>query len=229
VKDRAFGGRDVKEAVAAAATGLGLPPESLRYVVLDPGSPGGLGVKPSPARIAVLLDVSSPGVRAEPAPLPSHDPRAEVRALLRALSEAAGLDVAVELAEEGGSLQVRLAGPDAGFFLGADGEGAVLRALEHLLQRVFATAGGEEPLRLACEGFRERRDQALAEKALALAAAVKGDGVARTTTPLNAYERRVIHVALSQVEGVVTYSVGEGSDRRVTVAPTPPSGSPDAG
>ncbi len=231
MKDRAFSGRDVKEAVAVAAVGLGLPAESLRYVVLEPGSAGGLGVKPSPARIAVLLDASSPDARASAPsrpPAPNADPRAEVRGVLRALTEAGGLDVAVELSEDEGSLHVRLSGSDTGFFLGTDGEGVVLGALEYLLQRVFATAGGEEPLRLECAGFRDRRDEALTGKALALAAEVKRDGVARTTTPLNAYERRVIHVALSQVEGVVTYSVGEGSDRRVTVAPASPAGSADA-
>ena len=37
--------------------------------------------------------------------------------------------------------------------------------------------------------------------------------------PLNAYERRVVHMALSGVPGIVTYSVGEGADRRVTVGP----------
>jgi len=229
MKDRAFSGRDVEEAVAAAAAGLGLPPESLRYVVLETGSAGGLGVKPSLARIAVLLDASSPArAEAAVAPGPGLDPRAEVRAALRTLTEAAGLDVTLDLADEAGALHLRISGPDSGFFVGEDGEGAVLRAVEHLLQRVFATAGGEEPLHLECAGFRERREQALAEKAYALAAAVKEDGVARTTAPLNSYERRLVHVALSEVPGVVTYSVGEGSDRRVTVAPAPSAGSPDA-
>jgi spoIIIJ-associated protein len=227
VKDRAFSGRDVDEALAAAAQDLGLPAGSLRYVVLDKGSPGGLGVKPSPARIAVLLDASAPApaarpAAADPAPASAADPRAEVRALLRAVSDTAALDVGVELAEREGTLEVRLSGPDAPFFVGADGEGAVLRALEHLLQRVYATAGGEEPLRVECAGFREERERRLTETALALAAAVREDGVPRTTAPLNAYERRLVHVALSGAAGIVTYSVGEGSGRRVTVAPAPP-------
>jgi spoIIIJ-associated protein len=235
VRDRAFSGRDVQEALRAAAEGLGLPVASLRYVVLEPGTPGGLGVKPSPARIAVLLDASSPSSTARrvapeaPAPaVPSVDPKAEVRGVLRALTDAAGLDIEIELSEGGETLEVRLAGRDAVFFVGEDGQGAVLRAVEHVLQRVYATAGGEEPLRVECEGFRERREVVLVERARALAAAVRADGVARTTDPLNSYERRVIHVALSTEEGVVTFSVGEGSGRRVTVAPAPPAGSPDA-
>jgi spoIIIJ-associated protein len=234
VRDRAFSGRDVQEAVAAAAAGLGLPASSLRYVVLEPGSPGGRGVKPSPARIAVLLDASSPSAPRTsagppPAASPSLDPRAEVRGVLRALTEAAALDVGVEMSERQGTQEVRLIGKDATFFLGDDGQGTILRALEHLLQRVYATAGGEDPLRVECEGYRERREQLLVETARSLAAAVREDGQARTTGPLNSYERRVVHVALSEEAGVVTFSVGEGSDRRVTVAPAPPpAGSPDA-
>jgi spoIIIJ-associated protein len=235
VRDRAFSGRDVQEALRAAAEGLGLPVASLRYVVLEPGTPGGLGVKPSPARIAVLLDASSPSSTAPrvapggPASaVPSVDPKAEVRGVLRALTDAAGLDIEIELSEGGETLEVSLAGRDTAFFVGEDGQGVVLRAVEHVLQRVYATAGGEEPLRVECEGFRERREVVLVERARALAAAVRADGVARTTDPLNSYERRVLHVALSTEEGVVTFSVGEGSGRRVTVAPAPPAGSPDA-
>lgn len=232
MKDRAFTGRDVAEAVAAAALGLGLPPASLRYVVLEAGSPGGRGVKPSPARIAVLLDASHPGPRPESAspasaPPPGPEPRAVVRAAFRTIVEAAGLDATLELAEDAGTLQGSVTGADTGFFLGGDGGAGVLQAVEHLLQRAFANAGGEEWLHLTCEGFRERRDQALTEQALELAAAVKQDGVARTTAPLNSYERRMIHVALSGMAGILTYSVGEGSDRRVTVALAPP-GNPDA-
>jgi spoIIIJ-associated protein len=230
MKDRAFSGRDVEEAVAAAAQDLGLPVASLRYVVLDKGTAGGRGVKPTPARIAVLLDASSPArprVPEEVEPPPAADPRAEVRGMLRVLSDAAGLDVGVDFADREGTLEVRISGTDATFFLGADGEGAVLRAVEHLLQRVYATAGGDEPLRLECEGFREQREKRLAETALALAAAVREDGVARTTAPLNAYERRLVHMALSGAAGIVTYSVGEGTGRRVTVAPAPPEGTSD--
>jgi spoIIIJ-associated protein len=48
--------------------------------------------------------------------------------------------------------------------------------------------------------------------------------------PMNAYERRVVHVALQDEPGVTTYSVGEGSLRRVTVAPRDPEGpAPETG
>ena len=74
---------------------------------------------------------------------------------------------------------------------------------------------------LECEGYRQRRDEAVRALAQALAAAVKESGEARTTPPLNAYERRLVHLAVGGEEGLMTYSVGEGEDRRVTVAPRP--------
>jgi spoIIIJ-associated protein len=37
--------------------------------------------------------------------------------------------------------------------------------------------------------------------------------------PLNAYDRRIVHLALQDMADIRTYSVGEGLDRRVTVAP----------
>ncbi len=39
---------------------------------------------------------------------------------------------------------------------------------------------------------------------------------------MNAYERRIVHVALQAEPGITTFSVGQGSDRRVTVAPAGP-------
>ncbi len=230
MKDRVFSGRDVADALATASQGLGLPADRLRYVVLETGRPGGLGVSPTPARIAVLLDGSLPPPSPEAAHRgPPGDPRAGIRAIVRALGEAAGIDVAVEMEEGEEALRVHLGGSDRGFFLEEGGE--VLRATEHLLLRMFARDVAPRGILVDCEGYREQRDEALRAKARELAAAVTADGKARTSPALNAYERRIVHLALAEVKGVVTYSVGEGGDRRVTVAPAgvappPPGGEP---
>jgi spoIIIJ-associated protein len=224
VKDRAFSGKDVAEALALAGATLGLPVGSLRYVVLDPGSPGRVGAKPTPAQIAVMIP--EPGrTPAEPADGwegDEGDAIADLLAIVRILAETAGIDVTAEVKETRESLVVQLSGPDRAFFFGADGRGEVLRAFEHLLQRMFAPELAPLPVRVECEGFRDHRDQALAAEAQALAEEVRRDGQPRTLPALNAYERRIVHMALSGAAGVVTYSVGEGADRRVTVAPAPP-------
>ncbi|HKC10544.1 MAG TPA: hypothetical protein VKI41_00650, partial [Vicinamibacteria bacterium] len=165
MKDRVFSGRDVAAALAAAGQALGLPAETLRYVVLEAGRPAGLGVSPTPARIAVLLDDSPAPPRQEPAPpRPSGDPRAGIRAVVRALGEAAGIDLAAEIEEGEQGLRVRLGGKDRGFFLEEGGE--VLRATEHLLMRMFARDVAPRGLLVDCEGYREQRDEALRATAL---------------------------------------------------------------
>jgi spoIIIJ-associated protein len=220
VKDPVYSGRDVPEAVLAACAALGIQESSLRYVVLAPGRPAALGVGGEPARIAVLLDgVRSPA--AEPLPPageePEIDPVEGSRRILQAVARAADVEVVVEIRSEEDAMRIRLSGPDRAFFL--DDEGAVLEALEHLLQRMFAPFLESRRLLLDYEGHREARDEALRQKALGLAEAVRADGTPRVTDPLNAYERRIVHMALAEEPGITTYSVGEGAGRRVTIAP----------
>lgn len=223
MKDRVFSGPDVEEALAVAAASLGLPRAELRYVVLEPGSAGGRGLKPTPARVAVLLEAPAPFPPSPRAAAPAlSDPRAGLRATVRAVAEAGGLDVDAEIEEGEEAVLVRLRGADLPFFIGRDGRGEVLRATEHLLQRLYGAALQPRALRLTGEGFRERRDEALAEEAHRIAEEVRRDGQPRTMAPQNAYERRVVHVALQDEPGVTTYSVGEGPSRRVTVAPRGP-------
>jgi spoIIIJ-associated protein len=140
-----------------------------------------------------------------------------MRTTLRSLAEVAGVDVSMEIEETPDAVIVHLGGPDREFFFEEDGD--VLRALEHLLQRIASR--GLEPRRLVieCEGYRERRDAALSALARELAAEVRQDGRSRLTDPLNSYERRIVHLALTDEPGVHTFSVGEGIDRRVTIAP----------
>jgi spoIIIJ-associated protein len=224
VKDRTFVGRDLKEALALAEKTLGLPTERLRYVVLSHGSPGALGMAGTPAEIAVLLGDREPSAPAPEAPAPvgeggEGDPRDLVVKVLGALVQAAALDIGVEVEEDADTLKVKIAGKDQNFFLEHDAE--VLESLEYLLRR--ALPGEDFPrLVLECEGRRELREEGLRKTARDLVAAVLADGVTRSTPPLNAYERRIIHMTVAETRGLTTKSIGEGADRRVTIAPVFP-------
>jgi spoIIIJ-associated protein len=228
MKDRVFSGADVSEAVAAAAANLGLPLAELRYVVLEAGAPGGRGLSPTPARIAVLLE-DPPGATTRPprAPIPQAapvDPRRGIVDTIRAVAEAGGLAVEAEIEDGAEALVVNLRGEDRGFFLEPEDRALVLRATEHLLLRLYGAQLQPRTVRVTGEGFRERRDAALAAEARRVAQAVRGDGQARTMPPLNAYERRVVHLALSGEPGIATASSGEGVERRLTIAPAGPKG-----
>jgi spoIIIJ-associated protein len=230
MSDPVFSGQDVPDAVASAARSLGLEAARLRYVVLDPGRPGGLGVSASPARIAVLLE-RRPAGEARPAVAPhalpredrqpavarTGDVRADIRALVRVLGEAASTDLSAEVEEGPDGLLVRVQGAGCSMLLEEEGE--VFRAFEHVLQRAYRGRMESRRLTVECEGYRDHRDRRLRERALELARAVEADGKPRRTEPLNSYERRIVHMIVSERPSLETYSVGEGADRRVTIAP----------
>jgi spoIIIJ-associated protein len=243
MKDQLFEGPDVNTALARAARDLGLTQAALRYVVLSPGD------EKSPARIAVMLDATAaasapkpraaPGAErparrpqrrreevgerpapedAEPAPKPSGGGvPTRLRRVVRELAESAGLEIGCQVQDEDQALAVVLSGPGREPLL-ADG-GQALRALEHLLQRMFNRHIEPTSVVLRCEGYREARDAWLGARARELAQGVRADGVPRETEPMNAYDRRIVHMALAEEPGVHTFSVGAGADRRVTVAP----------
>ena len=239
MSDPVFTGQDVRDAVASAARSLGLEAARLRYVVLDPGRPGGLGVSASPARIAVLLERRPAGEARTVAPPRAHVPedaqppaprtgdvRSDIRSLVRVLGEAASVDLSAEIEEGPDGLRVRLQGAGCAMLLEEEGE--VFQALEHVLQRAYRSRLVSGRLTVECEGYRDHRDGRLRERAQELARAVEADGKPRRTEALNSYERRIVHMVVSEHPALESYSVGEGADRRVTIAPrrAPEAGGP---
>lgn len=215
MKDAIFSGPDVATALQEASRVLGQPVGALRYVVLQEPMPGRLGLTAQPARIAVLMDA---GGAAAPGPAPAQealpDLPVQIGALGRRLAELTGLELSMGVAEKEGRLEVSVTGAGAPDFLGDEG---VQPALEHVLRR-WAERSGQD-LSLAGAGQRDRRDEALRQRALQLAEAVRVDGQPRRLEGLNSYERRIVHMTLQDAPGVETFSVGEGTGRRVVIAP----------
>lgn len=235
MKDQVFEGATVEDAVAAASRALAISAERLRYVVLDAGTVAARGLTARPARIAVLMNApAGPATAAPPSPAPTAPTAptpgpqgvaavsAEIRELIRDLARASDADLAAEVTATDEAVVVKVEGKGKDLLL--EDEGDVLESLEYLLQLMYRRAIEPRRLVVDCEGYRSDRDRALHDEALALAAAVAGDGVPRQMRALNSYERRVVHAALTDHPAVHTFSVGEGGERRVTVAPRPPSG-----
>ena len=84
----------------------------------------------------------------------------------------------------------------------------------------------EEPKRVVVdvEGNREKRESFLARAAERAAKRARETGRSVALEAMNAKDRRGIHVALREVEGIATMSIGEGRYRQVVVVP---EGSPD--
>ncbi len=223
MKDPLFEGENLEAALGQAAAVTGLAREALRYVVLEPGAPAGPGQPGRSARIAVLLGASAPGpagripapVATQGGPAQDADPARDIESLVRALGAAAGLPLAAQLTPGPETCLRQITGGDE-FLLQDDAE--PLRALEHVLQRALGDRI-EGRLALDVAGYRGAREARIQSQARAWAEEVRRTGEPRETPPMNAYDRRLVHLALAEEAGLRTFSVGEGSRRRVTIAP----------
>ena len=107
---------------------------------------------------------------------------------------------------------------DYGNIIGRRGE--TLDALQYLT-RLFVNRSENNNKRVALNvgDYRSRREETL--KALAKRQAQRVLKYSRSTAlePMNPYERRIIHTAIQEIEGVTSHSVGEGDRRRVVITP----------
>ena len=107
---------------------------------------------------------------------------------------------------------------DYGNIIGRRGE--TLDALQYLT-RLFVNRANDNNKRVALNvgDYRARREDTLRALAKRQAQRVLKYGRSASLEPLNPYERRIIHTAIQEIEGVTSHSVGEGDRRRVVVTP----------
>ena len=117
-------------------------------------------------------------------------------------------------------IDVTVNGADLGMLIGP--KGSTLLALQDLTRSAVQqkTSAGNGRLNVDVAGYRQKRSEALARFALQVAESVKASGVRQALEPMSAVDRKVVHDALTGVEGVATVSEGEDAQRRVVVVPT---------
>ena len=132
------------------------------------------------------------------------------------------LDLRASADETEGGCVLNIDGADAPLLRSEGGE--LLDALEHLVNQSFAR-GLEPGERLVCdvEDFRLVRETELRAMARHAAERVRASGLPFMFGPMNANERRIIHLELADAEQLHTESVGEGSERRLKVSLKSPS------
>ena len=96
----------------------------------------------------------------------------------------------------------------------------MLAALQYLVNRVInRPSNPHRHVVLDAEGYRERRENSLAQMAKRLGTQAVEEGKIITFEPMSPRDRRVVHLALAGFPDVVTKSDGEGEDRRVRIIP----------
>jgi len=143
----------------------------------------------------------------------------QLTALVKELLAAASLQVNAKTGEIAGRyVNIHLDGKDAAFLVGKHGE--VLNAMQYLVN-IIAGRRFDNGVRATLDGndYRRRREDALTQLATKIADQVKQRGEEAVLDALPAFERRIVHKALSGYEGISTYSEGEEPNRRVVIAP----------
>jgi spoIIIJ-associated protein len=150
-------------------------------------------------------------------PMPPADP-AEVENLTREVLTGLGLELSVAARDTETSIEVDIEGADRGLMV--DQRGEALNALQYLLNRIVYRGRGGKRIHLDSGGYRRDREDEIVEIARRAAEAAKSRGKEQLLSPLNPYERRLVHLALAEIDGVTTRSVGDGFLKRVAVVPT---------
>lgn len=126
-------------------------------------------------------------------------------------------NVAIKAEVRENAALIILEGEGLGVIIGHRGE--TLDALQHLVSLAANNSGGYFKVTLNIGDYREKREQTLVSLAQRVAEQVKRTGRNRALEPMSAYERRIIHTAVQELDGVNSASVGEGSSRRVIIFP----------
>jgi spoIIIJ-associated protein len=135
------------------------------------------------------------------------------------LLAAFGLHGTTTVTVDGDEIELAVVGDDLGLLIGP--RGTTLIAVQDLARVASQRRLGDHDTRLRIDigGYRERRREALGRFALQVAEQVKATGSARRLEPMPSADRKIVHDALADVEGIETRSDGEEPFRRVVIAP----------
>ena len=137
--------------------------------------------------------------------------------LLNSIFESARFDVRASGSETEVGCMLSIEGPDSGLLLNQGGE--LLDALQQILNQAY---GRHLPKgqRIVCDAnnYRAARDSELRAMAEHAARQVRATSSPFVFGPMDASERRVIHLSLADEADLVTESIGEGHARRLRVA-----------
>lgn len=198
--------KTVEEALEKAAADLGVAKENLKYTVAVEAKKGlFLGIGAQDAVVEVTVE-ETPDELA-------------VNFVKTVLDDLEFANVNIEVTETSDKeVTISVTGDDMGLIIGHHGE--ILESLQYLTN-LAANKGGEGYRRYVVdvENYRSKREEALRKLAQKTAARAKRQGRNIVLEPMSAYERRAIHSEVQNIEGVTTFSIGSGDNRKVVVSP----------
>ena len=226
-----FTGKTVEEAVENGLKELGLTAEQADVRVLEEGKKKLFGsikarVEIAAKETAEVKVEAKTEVKTEEAKVEKSCPACTADAtdgertvvFLEGLFKLLNITACTELVSEGEKVEINVTAANTTSIIGK--HGAMLDAIQTLAGAV-ANTGRDDYKRVVvdCENYRENREatlnklsENLAQKAIRLGKKIKLE-------PMNPYERRIMHAALSEFEGVSTQSEGKEPNRYIVIIP----------
>jgi spoIIIJ-associated protein len=141
----------------------------------------------------------------------------QIVGFVNAVTTAMGVSPEIEATETADGLRIDVNGEGAEALLFHRGE--ALRALQTIVNTAFRRQlGDDRKVLVDCQGFRRDKDAELKQMARFLAEKVKASGVSQEMGPLNSYERRIVHMAVAELEGVSSESIGDAAVKMVIIS-----------
>jgi len=146
----------------------------------------------------------------------SADVQQQIGKFLEDLTNAMGLSLRATTSETDGGLRVDLDGDGGEVLLRQRGE--ALNAIQHIVNTAFRRQLGDDRRVLVdCQHFRRDKDTELRQMARFLVDKARRTGVPQEIGPLNAYERRIVHMAVAD-ENATSESIGDAAVKTVIIS-----------
>lgn len=198
-----FYGKSVEEAIDNALIELKISKDQAKITVLEEAQKGFLGIGGKNAKVEVTV---------------KEDDGERASNFLSGLLEMMKIPATTEILENGDKIVIDILTTSPTQVIGYRGE--VLDALQ-TLAGATANIGNDEYKKVVvnCENYREKREETLKALAVRIANKAVKYGKKFSLEPMNPFERKVIHSALSNMEGIKTESEGAEPNRYVVVIP----------
>jgi len=233
-----FEDKSVEKAIQKACDKVHMPKEELRYEVISYGSSGIFGLVGSKkARIRVTIPESAPtpnktGQPAKKKASPSEptksedsekdavsiDPAELGKSALQRIIDFITTDAEISVKEASDRILLTVKGGNTAALIGKHGQ--TLEAIQYLVEKVVNRQMEQRTrIYIDIEGYLEARQASLERLAIRLAEKVKRTGKPATVGQMNAHDRRIVHLALKDDEGVRTLSKGDGFIKKILIFP----------
>ena len=163
-------------------------------------------------------DITTGNNEAVPANEEICDPLEMAQTALRRILDFITSDTKINVDKKRDPIELMISGPYPGIIIGKHGQ--TLEAIQYLVEKMISRKCKKHiRLHIDVENYLKKRRDNLIKLALRLSEKAKTSGKPVTIGVMNSQERRTVHIALREIAGVRTQSVGNGIMRKLIIFP----------